>query len=407
MIVVWLAHRKYITKSQFLVMVMAVVLGCVHLLVMRPEPAVFQRGKPGEEDSTETVYVKVDESRDDWKSYDISVPSVRYTRDELDMLYKQLLEELPKYFLGENVSVDQVSQDLELVDVVKGYPFDITWSISDMELISLSGEVQNQSLDMDTTCVVTAYLSCQEQVYSNDYVVTVTPPVVTHEERLQKEIADMLEGVISEQQGELSVTIPERMGGYWIYKTLPKENRSLIWPLFGGIWYLYEYAKRKEAIARQQKVRKKALLEAYPYFVNQMVLYLGAGMTIKGAMEGIWHSFKKTDKWCIRVLQMEMDSMFYEMESGVSEKQAYENFAKRLMDCGYGKIMSLMIQNLTLGSKGLLMRLEELEQEAFVKARELQRTKGEEISTKLLVPMILLLGVTMVLLVVPGFMGMS
>lgn len=66
----------------------------------------------------------------------------------------------------------------------------------------------------------------------------------------------------------------------------------------------------------------------------------------------------------------------------------------------------MMNQNIRKGSEGLIQLLEVEAIEAFEKRKEQVKVMGETAGTKLLLPMILMLGVVMVIIVIPAFMTM-
>ena len=94
-----------------------------------------------------------------------------------------------------------------------------------------------------------------------------------------------------------------------------------------------------------------------------------------------------------------------EMESGVSEAEAYERFGRR---CGlpeYIRLGSVLSQNLKKGARGLTALLEEEALSSMTERKNNARKLGEKAGTKLLFPMILMLGIVMVILMVPAFLA--
>ena len=65
----------------------------------------------------------------------------------------------------------------------------------------------------------------------------------------------------------------------------------------------------------------------------------------------------------------------------------------------------MLTQNLKKGSKGLLELLEQESSEAFEERRRRARAEGEKAGTKLLLPMMLMLGVVFLLILVPAFLS--
>ena len=93
------------------------------------------------------------------------------------------------------------------------------------------------------------------------------------------------------------------------------------------------------------------------------------------------------------------------MESGVSELSAYEHLGARCQGTSYRSLATLLTQNLKKGSKGLLELMEQESSEAFEERRRRARAEGEKAGTKLLFPMMLMLGVVFLLILVPAFLS--
>ena len=82
-----------------------------------------------------------------------------------------------------------------------------------------------------------------------------------------------------------------------------------------------------------------------------------------------------------------------------------ERFGQRLQSTVYIKFSGLLIGNLKKGNADLLKLLREEAQEALRMRRNLAKKKGEEAGTKLLFPMMLMLGVVMAVIILPAFMS--
>ena len=93
------------------------------------------------------------------------------------------------------------------------------------------------------------------------------------------------------------------------------------------------------------------------------------------------------------------------MENGASETEAIENFGKRIRLLPYVRFTSLLIQNRRKGSEDLLFMLEHEAVAAMEQKRERMRIQGEEAGTKLLLPMVIMLGVVFAVIMIPAFMS--
>ena len=90
---------------------------------------------------------------------------------------------------------------------------------------------------------------------------------------------------------------------------------------------------------------------------------------------------------------------------GKTEPVSYTHLDVYKRQGAYRSLAVLLAQNLKKGSKGLLELLKQESQEAFEERRRQAKTTGEKASTKLLLPMGMMLAVVLVILTVPAFLS--
>ncbi len=157
---------------------------------------------------------------------------------------------------------------------------------------------------------------------------------------------------------------------------------------------------------RKRQERSRQLLLDYPDLVTRLTLLLEAGMTVRRAFGKIALSYKrKKGAGGVRYAYEELLRSYYEMESGVMEEKAYEDFGKRCGHPKYRTLAALLVQNLRRGDQRLLATLEREAESAFEERKRNARVQGEEAATKLLIPMALMLLIVLVLLIVPACMS--
>ena len=142
----------------------------------------------------------------------------------------------------------------------------------------------------------------------------------------------------------------------------------------------------------------------YPDVVHTLVLYLGAGMTIRGAMQRM--SREKEGKVCTPIYE-EIAYACRELHAGVSEGLAYEHLGKRTGLQEYVRLCTLLTQNLKKGNAALLIRLKEEAGRASAERLQTVRKLSEEAGTKLLIPMVMMLGAVMLMIMIPAFSAMG
>ena len=148
----------------------------------------------------------------------------------------------------------------------------------------------------------------------------------------------------------------------------------------------------------------------YAQIVSKLVLLMGAGMAVRTAWEMIVRDYlakREQEEKPLRYAYEEMALALREMQNGIAEIKAYENFGLRCRIPCYLKLSVLLEQNLRKGNHGLTRLLKAEVQEAFEQRKELAVRAGEEASTRLLLPMILMLIIVMVLILVPAGMSMQ
>jgi hypothetical protein len=130
-------------------------------------------------------------------------------------------------------------------------------------------------------------------------------------------------------------------------------------------------------------------------------------MTVQGAWRRIAAAYEKS-KGKHTEAQPAYEEMLItcrELESGIGEERVYDRFGDRCGQVRYRRLGNLLTQNLKKGSKGLVVLLEKEVDDAFEERKNMAKRMGEEASTKLLFPMILMLGIVLVILIYPAIVS--
>ena len=158
----------------------------------------------------------------------------------------------------------------------------------------------------------------------------------------------------------------------------------------------------------QLKAREQQLVLDYPELVNKTMLLLSAGLTVRGCFERMFAEYRRRieEGGERRYVYEEVSFSYQEMQNGVPESEVLEDFGRRCHQLPYLRFSSMVNQNIRKGSEGLVNLLEMEAMEAFEKRKEQVKRLGETAGTKLLIPMMLMLGVVMAVIIVPAFMTM-
>ncbi|MDD3368617.1 MAG: hypothetical protein PHP50_06960 [Lachnospiraceae bacterium] len=341
---------------------------------------------------------------------DITVGEQQYTTKELNTLYQKAVIELEDLILGENTSLDKVEYRLNFPGYITNYPFDISWECSDYSLLNSDGDFGNRAApDCGEIMTLTATFRYYEFCAFREIPIKIYPQKITAKEKEEKDIKLLLEGKESKNRTETEFQLPNQWKGKLItWKEVQTDHGGLILILAIIAGCLISVAKEQELTTALEK-RNQELLRDYPEIVSKLTLYMGAGLSIKGAFQKIGRDYEK-NKQKTGKKQIVYEEIIYTnhaMETGTLEGKAFEEFGKRCGISCYIKCSALLVQNLSKGGNSLLFRLQEEVENAFENRKKNARKMGEEAGTKLLFPMLAMLCVVMIIILVPAFIGFS
>lgn len=340
-------------------------------------------------------------------SFDVTVQERKYSREQLKELYASAVQKLEQAVLGENASLEHVERDLILVDRLPEYPFQIEWESGNYSLIDATGKLQEEPVpeagEQVGLCAVFTYEDFRAEYL---FYIQIYPETLTEEKLKEQKLFEAVRKAEEESREEDTVRLPLESEGE---KLLWRSRKNETWPVIflGALCAaaLVYFLKDKD-LKKEIRKREEQMLLTYHEMVSKLSVYLGAGMTLKGAWEKICADYEqgKGEKGS-NVVYEEMQIVCQEMRSGVPEVKAYERFGRR---CGlqlYSKFSALLIQNLKKGSTKLGTLLKEESRLAFEERKNAARKAGEEAGTKLLLPMMMMLCVVMLIILLPAFMA--
>ena len=161
-------------------------------------------------------------------------------------------------------------------------------------------------------------------------------------------------------------------------------------------------SREKEEAARVAKEE----LDQFPEMVRELAVLLTAGFSVRSA----WHRMvsnyleKKRRQGRYQPLLEEMALADRHMQEGESERDALLGFSERLGIIRYMRLCGLLIGAARGGREDLCDALNlEAEEAEQVRLEEI-KTQGETLTSRLLIPMILLFALILTVLVLPAFL---
>jgi len=369
--------------------------------VARQEQAIA-KSEPGK-GSQEREYLVDAEGILEGYPLEVQIEERKLTEAQCEEYFERAKQELDVLILGENPSLDEVSQSLQLPDTLQDGAVEAEYQFSDYEVFQPDGTLKAEP-GSPVIVEIKAELSCQERNCLYTFFVRAVP----RDRSLQETFADHIRQALeteNKKEGSGYLSLPQEVDGKAVNWKQRTENRSIKILFLGIAGAVGLLMSEKEEKKRRETERQQQMLADYPEIVSKLSLLLGAGMNISLAWEKIalvYRTKRERQEIECRYAYEEMLGTLYEMQEGIGELRAFENFGERCRLSAYRKLSSLIVQNIRKGAKGMQRLLEEEEWEAFEQRKARARKAGEEAGTKLMLPMIMMLVIVLVILIVPA-----
>lgn len=379
------------------------------------------QGKTQEKKNEKNNEKRKEKNETEYGTYSLTIHARKFTRQEAAVHAQEILDRFPRSILGDNESPDNIRKPLSMQSADPTDPFVLNWESSRYAVMDTDGSVFNSEYaeDQEEKVVLTAVLTYADYRFEKKMNFTVRAPARDEQEKLREGISRALEDAEKESATEDSFHFPAAAQGILLsWKEQVEDTSAGVLAMAAAAcfaaWYMMDSRLREKTLSRSRQ-----LAVDYPRLISRIVLYLGAGMSVRniffkcaseysGSRSGNGEQGKKSEKESGgRYLQEEILLVCNELNSGIPETEAYMHFGRRCRSRQYTKLCSLLVQNLRRGNDTLLEILQEEAENSFEERKNLARELGEEAGTKLLLPMMIMLGITMLIIIVPAYFGFS
>ncbi|MEK3902774.1 MULTISPECIES: type II secretion system F family protein [unclassified Paenibacillus] len=152
---------------------------------------------------------------------------------------------------------------------------------------------------------------------------------------------------------------------------------------------------------KKVRVREQNIMLELPELLNSIVLLVGAGETVQRAIVRCVNS-RQGDS--AHPLYAELMKMTAEWDGGYSFQQAFENFSKRCAVQEVSIFTTTVLLNYRRGGADFVLSLRDLSRMLWEKRKAISRTRGEQASSKLVFPMVVIFLIVIVLVGTPAIM---
>lgn len=284
------------------------------------------------------------------------------------------------------------------------------WSFDKPEYIDAEGNILQEAIPKEGLLVnATVTLSCQKYELFHMFSFRIEKQLQTEQEHLLESINQY----INEQmqiEGVNQLSLPEEINGIPLQWKEQKDYLVLKIALLEVIVVVLLVFSKIEKKKQQEKERVMALELDYPEITSQLSILVGAGMSISQGLFRIVEQYQEQRKRGLVARKDGFEELVYiccRIQEGESEREAFTRLGSRVNNQSYHRLIRILLTHKDKGMGDLRHALEEEAQDAYGKRVQLIKKKGEEASTKMLVPLMLMMILVMVIVMLPAIMEFS
>ncbi len=357
------------------------------------------RGQYGSGNITYQLDVEYDNTAE---TIELTIDSIKMTEEEILETFDESYDGVMKAVLNENDSPESVSKPLDLIDTFGN--IGIEWEIRDISLINYNGEIsdtveENEFVPIDLYATFT--IGDTSRVYC--FPLMVTGESISAKELLIRNIYESIEN--SNSAYAPKVSLPDSINGKPLVFREIGSNSDRIFLLFGAVVTVFLIFVYDRTLENRLKARQDEMVLDFTEIVFKLSLLYEAGLSIFKAWERIVTEYESTTPKKPHFAYREMRLTLEQIKNGASEAQAYGQFGRRCALHQYMKLGSILEQNITKGARGMKTLLRQEVRDSFEDRKRLARKKGEEASTKLMIPMVMMLIIVIVIVAYPAVMS--
>lgn len=339
----------------------------------------------------------------------VTIGEQEYTYEETLKMFEEMMTLLDEEILGENESFGKVDHDLNLVSQLEGYPAQIHWEMDKYNVIDTEGNIlEDYKVEEGTLLDIRGTIQYAGETAIYMVHAMVFPEVKSRKDTMRDTILESIAQEETSTRENPVFVLPSSIDGKKVHWEKERDLTGYYILALGVVITVWIPVKKTKDKKEAKKRREKQMLLDYPEIISKFTLLLNTGMTMKAVWAKIVQTYEE-DKLLMgkREAYEEMCVTYREMQGGISEKEAYERFGHRCGMVPYMKLGALLSQNLRKGSKGLTELLSMESIQAFEERKNLAKRYGEEASTKLMIPMFLMLAIVLVMVIIPAFLSMQ
>lgn len=364
----------------------------------------ISRNAVGEGEKNVELYLNADGLEKDYL-YELDVAEIIPTEKTAQEYFEMAREEIDESFCSDGESVERVTKTVSMAESYVDGAVLAEWMLDDYSAIDAEGNITGEEIDESGQLITASVqLKCGEYRSLYEFSFMLYPKKLSKGQQLIKDIGTEIDKSLS-VAGDDSLILPDEVDGIkldWTEKGEKLFLKILMLEIVCGFLFLFSMCEKKKERLKERNISMK--LE-YPEIVSKMAVLIGAGMTIEqswGRISARYSEKRQKDKISKKPIYDEMILTGREISDGESSKNAYMRFAERVNLGCYQRFIRILMQSIQKGTNGLCDMLEKEADDAFKERKLLARKRGEEASTKMLLPMMLMMVIVMAIVIAPA-----
>lgn len=336
-------------------------------------------------------------------SYELEVEPTRISEEEAEQYIAKAMEEIDADF-------KEIKADVEIQDTYVSGFVEADWYFSPSGYLSSEGQVVQENIPEEGILInarVTLLCGDYEAVYSFPF--RIEKEILSEQERFFNQVDEWIEKQMK-QEGTTSIILPDEINGINIIWSEKKDYLAVKIMLLEIVAIVLISISKKRKLEKENQERKRSIELQYPDVVNQLSILLEAGMTTRQAWQRMAKQYtEKRQRNLVEenLVYEAITHMSHRLAEGENEKIAYEKFLGEIDVMCYHRLFRTLIGNLEKGTSSICNYLEEESRRAYEQRIFLAKKIGEEASTKMLFPLMIMMILVMAMVVAPAIISFS
>ena len=420
---------KYYYKKISLIMSLVLIINIFSMIVVRETNIssnlihnqyilLPKYGQDSKKVNLSIEYSNKKKGKKDRTNLDVVVKPNRLSKKQEAKLIMKVKEYIWEHALGDNRIYGEIKSKLNLMtNYHKDANINISWVIDEQGLIKSSGEIDYNNIDDSSLregidIELVAKINYFDNVYTYPLAMTVYGPNEKTGDSVVSRIKEEISNLNSKYSYKNMIKLPSKIGNNSVTYSEPKNNSKInnwiMVMIIGLVVILAISIGTRKDMDKEIEEKNRVLLMNYSELICKFRLLLCAGLNITAVWEKICEEYLHNKEMTgeINYTYEEMLFTYNRIKMGIPQVQAYKEFGTRIGLSPYIKLSTLILQNIKTGAEGFIEALELESKSVESMQKELYVKEGEKLGTKLLIPMIVMMGITMVIVVIPAFISM-